>query len=263
MGGRLDAVNRARMIGSGVGPLPVAQGLELFDTVIGRADAVLVPARLELAAMRTRARIEGVPPVLRGLIRPTGPFESRPGTGTAGGIREQIAGLPAAEQEQAVLEFVRAHVAVVLGYRGSEAVDPGRAFKESGFDSLIAVALRNRLSAATGLRLPATLVFDFPTPAALAQHLLSELAPEQAAPAPSILAEISRLESALSMPSEVLTGMAMDDALCESITARLQTLLSRWNETCAEAVGGNAPHEVESATDDEIFSYIDNKFGKG
>ena len=101
------------------------------------------------------------------------------GTEAAGPDRNelghQLAGLTRAEQTRTLTELVRAQVAAVLGHSSPEAIEAARAFTELGFDSLTAVELRARLAAVTGLRLPATLVFDYPTPAALAGHLRTEL----------------------------------------------------------------------------------------
>ncbi|MEE3920989.1 beta-ketoacyl synthase N-terminal-like domain-containing protein [Micromonospora sp. BRA006-A] len=96
--------------------------------------------------------------------------------GTAGGgLRQHLLTLPRAEQDRHLTELVRTHTAAVLGHSGTELVKANRAFKELGFDSLTAVELRNRLGAATGLTLPTTLVFDYPNPAALADHLSATL----------------------------------------------------------------------------------------
>ncbi|MFE2449516.1 type I polyketide synthase, partial [Streptomyces sp. NPDC059426] len=96
-------------------------------------------------------------------------------------LAQQLAGVPEAEQERLVLELVRTAVAAVLGYAGADDVEAGRAFKELGFDSLTAVELRNRLGAASGLKLPPTLIFDYPTPTVLARHLRTEIAGGQQA----------------------------------------------------------------------------------
>ncbi|MFI9274297.1 beta-ketoacyl synthase N-terminal-like domain-containing protein, partial [Kitasatospora sp. NPDC052896] len=87
----------------------------------------------------------------------------------------RLAGLSATERYEVLLDLVRSNAAIVLGHLSTEAVDSGRTFKELGFDSPLAVELRDRLSAAVGLRLPTALVYNQPTPVALARYLLGEL----------------------------------------------------------------------------------------
>ncbi|MEU1607811.1 SDR family NAD(P)-dependent oxidoreductase, partial [Micromonospora matsumotoense] len=173
MGGQLDAAALHRIDRSGMPGLTPAENLALLDAALGVDEPVLAPIRVDLTALR--ARPDGVPALLRGLV----PLPARRAAQTAGaadaaqGLARQFAGLTPAERDRLTLDLVRVHVAAVLGHDGAEAIAPRRAFNELGFDSLAAVELRNRLNAATGLRLPATLVFDYPTPAALAEFVVS------------------------------------------------------------------------------------------
>ncbi len=174
----VTGVNLARVRRMGLGPMSSAEALALFDVAVASAGAVVLPLRLDLAELRAHAASEGIPPLLRGLVR--APVR-RPSGGTtemSGGqaFKAGLAGLSKRDQDHLVRELVRTHTAAVLGHAGAQAVEPGRAFKDLGFDSLLAVELRNRLNGATGLRLPATTVFDHPTPIDLARHLLGELA---------------------------------------------------------------------------------------
>uniref|UniRef100_UPI003C7DEEF8 acyl carrier protein n=1 Tax=Streptomyces sp. rh155 TaxID=3028728 RepID=UPI003C7DEEF8 len=111
-------------------------------------------------------------PLLSGLVRPV---TRRAAARTAPHQERGMADLPAADRERALLDLVRTEVAAVLRHDSPSAIDPGRAFTELGFDSLAAVELRNRLNTVTGLRLPATLVFDHPTSRALADHVQDAL----------------------------------------------------------------------------------------
>ncbi|MER5874142.1 beta-ketoacyl synthase N-terminal-like domain-containing protein, partial [Streptomyces sp. NPDC002044] len=135
---------------------------------------VLVAARLSRAALVERAGAGLLPPVLGSLVRVVRSASAGPAA-AAGSLAASLGGLPEAEQLRTLLDLVKAQVASVLGHSARDAVDASRAFKDLGFDSLTAVELRNRLTTATGLRLPSTLVFDHPSPGALAAHLRTEL----------------------------------------------------------------------------------------
>ncbi|MEU9118122.1 SDR family NAD(P)-dependent oxidoreductase, partial [Streptomyces sp. NPDC048483] len=175
MTGHLGAEDKGRINRGGVGVLSSQRGLELFDAALVADSAVVVPVSLDLAVIRAGAASAGVPPLLRDLVRVP--------TRRAAGARavevsefaDRLSRLAGPEQLPDVLETVRRHVAQVLGHAAGSDVDPARPFKDLGFDSLTAVELRNRLNAATGLRLPATLVFDYPTPTSLAEFVLSEV----------------------------------------------------------------------------------------
>ncbi|WP_107396409.1 type I polyketide synthase, partial [Streptomyces acidiscabies] len=167
----LGHTDHARFGRAGVRAMPAAEGLALFDLACRRPEAYLVPVGLELP------RNGGsVPPLLRGLVA-SGPARpvARAGVQDSSGLVRRLAGLTAADQQRLLLDLVCGHVATVLGHASVEAVDPEKALRDMGFDSLTTVELRNRLAAATGLRLPATLAFDHPTTSRLATHLRQQL----------------------------------------------------------------------------------------
>nr|WP_232327805.1 type I polyketide synthase [Kibdelosporangium sp. MJ126-NF4]CEL13384.1 Malonyl CoA-acyl carrier protein transacylase [Kibdelosporangium sp. MJ126-NF4]CTQ99073.1 Malonyl CoA-acyl carrier protein transacylase (EC 2.3.1.39) [Kibdelosporangium sp. MJ126-NF4] len=174
----LDEADRRRLSRSGTRPLSSAEGLKLFDTALAVDDPVLVPMRLDLGAIRSAG---DVPPLLRELVQHR-PASSRPA------ISRVAPGHARTERE--LIELVRTHAAITLGHASPEAVSAKKPFKEMGFDSLTAVELRNRLATATGLTLPATLVFDYPTPIALASYLLAELTGTQQLPAAESVARV-------------------------------------------------------------------------
>ncbi|WP_441005752.1 type I polyketide synthase, partial [Streptomyces malaysiensis] len=177
-----DEALERRMRRDGVPPMApesaltaLRQALELDDTAVTVADIDWDRFLAEFTAVRPSAlfgevRAARPAPAVEGAPRPA----ATGGTGT-GTLAERLSGLTENERAQTLLELVRAQVASVLGHGGADAVEAGRAFKELGFDSLTAVELRNRLNAATGLRLPATLIYDYPNATALADHLRTEL----------------------------------------------------------------------------------------
>ncbi|MEU8824618.1 alpha/beta fold hydrolase [Streptomyces sp. NPDC048636] len=164
----------------GTAELPVERALTLFDQALAADTALLAPVQLDPAALRTQARERTLPALLRGLVR----LPAQRETG-GGSLVQRLAGVSEADRERVVLELVTAHVAAVLGHDADDLIDVERRLKELGMDSMSAVGLRNRLSQATGLRLPVSFVFEHPTPAEIARQLLKQVgsgAPEVGAP---------------------------------------------------------------------------------
>ncbi|MFD8708249.1 phosphopantetheine-binding protein, partial [Kitasatospora sp. NPDC059648] len=244
---------------AGMSPLPTGRGLELLDVVLAAGLPVASPMGLEPERIRAGDGPDFA--ILRKLVRTPVRRAARAGAGTVGGpvsLADQLAGRPAAEQLEHLLDLVASNVAEVLRHTGAGAIDPERSFKELGFDSLTAVELRNRLNTLTGLRLPATLVFDYPTPSDLAQYLLAEVggaAEPAVAPVGSVLSELDRLESAIA-------GASPEGEEAARITNRLQAVLARWNEIQSTVLGAeHGNDDLESATADEILDIIQREFG--
>ncbi|MGW1073400.1 type I polyketide synthase, partial [Streptomyces sp. NPDC002537] len=172
----LDRDDLAWMRRAGIRPLPADLGLRLLDTALALDDAHLVPVRLDTAVLRKEAAAGMLRALFRGLVRTTARRTAATAdTSGASTLARRLTGLGEEEQHRELLDVVRAQVATVLGHATPETVAANRPFKELGFDSLTAVELRNRLNAAIGMTLPATLVFDYPTPSALAGFLRSEV----------------------------------------------------------------------------------------
>ncbi|MGW7555590.1 SDR family NAD(P)-dependent oxidoreductase, partial [Streptomyces rimosus] len=242
-----------RIAASGATPLTVEQGLALFDTATTADAAHLVP----IGPVTTGARDRGaVPPVLRNLVKGA----RRTAAGSAGGaeaaatLTQRLREARPEERLRILTDLVRTEAAAVLGHASAKAIDTRREFNELGFDSLTSVELRNRLSTATGLRLSATLVFDYPNPAALAGHLVPQLVDESAT-GPDLLAEIDRLDAALAAGEP-------DARTRAAVAGRLAQLLDAWRGAPAEADGEQVAERIEAASTDEIFAFIDNELGR-
>jgi acyl transferase domain-containing protein/surfactin synthase thioesterase subunit len=158
-----------RLASSGLAPIGDEQGLELFDAALADGRPALAPIGLDLPVLRVEGRRTGVPAVLRELVRI--PADRKVGGQAVDSLARRLAAVPESERKQATLEFVRGQIADILGQDSAEAIDPRAPFLELGFDSLTALEFRNRLSAATGLRLTPSIAFDHPTSEALAEHL--------------------------------------------------------------------------------------------
>ncbi|MPY63938.1 SDR family NAD(P)-dependent oxidoreductase, partial [Streptomyces spongiae] len=185
MGGTLGDAEQERMARQGFPALETGEGLALLDAALAANEPTVVPVALRTSALG-EAGHGALPAVLHDLV----PVRARRRTVDAasadgGELARRLAELAPAEQRRDLLELVRAQVAKALGHASAASVDETRSFKDLGFDSLTAVDLRNRLGSATGIALPATLVFDHPNPKSLTDHLLERVVGEVTAPAPS------------------------------------------------------------------------------
>jgi acyl carrier protein len=251
----LAEVSGGRTARTVMGALSPREGLALLDAARDHDQAVLVPARFDAAMLRAAAAAGRLPALLDHLVsgsaRRAAAGTALTGTApTRAGLAARLAGLDSIQRDQVLLDVVQAEVAAVLGHASPDAVPVGRPFKDLGFDSLTAVELRNRLAAVTGQQLPATLVFDYPTAAALAEYIGTEVTGGKAA-ASQVLGELDRLK-------EILSAVAPDGVDRLEVTARLEALLNEWRG------GGNvrddiADQELETATDDEMFDLLDKE----
>ncbi|MBB4689012.1 type I polyketide synthase [Amycolatopsis jiangsuensis] len=226
MSGELADTDLIRMARSGVFGLSFADGLELFDATFGTTQPSLVPVRLDMSGLRADAH--SVPAMLRGLVR-----NGRRRVEASDDSWSRVTALPAAERARAVVELVRGTAAVVLGHERTDAIDPRKGFIELGFDSLTAIELRNRLDAVTGMRLPATVIFDYPSVQVLADHLVAE------GPSP-VEAQLAALE-------DVLRGL--DPAEAAPVAERLKALVA----------GLQRDEDVAGASADELFALLDKE----
>ncbi|MET9929410.1 phosphopantetheine-binding protein, partial [Streptomyces sp. NPDC006320] len=255
MGGSLTEADLKRLARSGLRALAPEEGMELFDAAPLTGRPVLAVTGLDLEALRSGG--EEPPLLFRGLVRRPAvrTTAARGGEQAGPSLAERLAGLPEPERERLLVDLVRARVAEVLGHADQGAVGADRAFQELGFDSLTAVELRNRLGESTGLRLPTTLVFDHPTPSALAAHLRGQLVVEDAGPSGDVLAGLDRIEELLrtATPDGPSDGSAQD-----RIGDRLRQLLLLVEATDRNGRKELSHDDLESASDEDLFALIDN-----
>jgi NAD(P)-dependent dehydrogenase (short-subunit alcohol dehydrogenase family)/acyl carrier protein len=179
MTGHLYERDRARLSRMGFIPMSSEDGLALFDAALWQARSFVMPAQISRAAIRSDPAGTGLPPMFRGLIRAT--RRTAAAVESVSNLRQRLASMSTSEQERELLDIVRSHAAAVLGYNSADAVGADQEFKDLGFDSLGAVEFRNRLKSISGLKLPTSIVFDHPTPTALARYLTGVLDSDGAA----------------------------------------------------------------------------------
>ncbi|APE34761.1 hypothetical protein BOX37_13310 [Nocardia mangyaensis] len=203
----------------GLAPIEPDIGMQLFDDALATREPMLLTALLDTAALTALGRLGTLPAVLRGLIR----VPSR-GSVADSPLRQRLADAPAEQWEALVRHEVRAIAAAVLGHESADAVDPEIPFSELGFDSLGGVEFRNRLAAATGVQLPSTLVFDYPTTTAVAGFLRTRI--DGAAP-PRTTTTRTRVDEPIAivgMSCRYPGGVENPDQLWELMTARVDAI---------------------------------------
>ncbi|MGY3518265.1 type I polyketide synthase [Micromonospora sp. PTRAS2] len=243
---------------TGVARLDTAPALAVLAHCVARREPATLVAGIDWARYVPGFVAVRPSPLLAGIAEAQQAAATR--ADDAGTNAESLAALLAgqtdAERRKTLLDLVRGQAAAVLGHASMDAVEPDRAFRELGFDSLTAVELRNRLTVATGVRLPATVVFDYPTAAGLAEYVRAAIVDGGVVGVAPVFGELDRLEAAL-------TGSAPDRSARIRITERLRALLASLNadDAPAGAGGDTVAGKLQDATPDEVFDFIDRELG--
>jgi acyl carrier protein len=250
MADQMRHADLARIERTGFAPLTVDEGLRLFDRVISHRLGNVVAATLSNTALRAQARSGQLHALLHNLI----PTSTHHTPSTTIDLPAKLAGLDSAEQLRIITDFVRTQAAIVLGHDSATKIDPDRQFQDLGFDSLSAIEFRNRLRDATKMTLPATVVFDYPTPRELAAYLCDKLRPEEpGSPNGDVLGEIERWEADL-------VGACADQQMGVRILSRLETVVAK----CRASVqpGDQRVREtLSSAPAEEVLDFISKELG--
>src|SRR5262249_46139257 len=194
-----------------------------------------------------------LPPLLSTLT--TTPKQPRPTAINTTNLTHQLAVLSEPEQHHHLLTLVRTHAAAVLGHPTPDAIQDERGFPDIGLTSLTALELRNTLSAVTGLQLPTVVVFDYPTPTALASYLRDRICVDTTTTSAAALIELEKLETAL------IASSSQSDRERKAIARRLQELARKLNGT--EQTPDDMTHKILSASPDEILDFIDSELDNG
>ncbi|GLW72096.1 hypothetical protein Kpho02_43950 [Kitasatospora phosalacinea] len=257
-GGMVDAEADEHLRHIGLASLEPGAALDELWRALALDESHLVVADIDwarfapvYAAARPRPLLHELPAAVRAL---DGDAPAAEAAADGPSLAERLTGRSGPERARIVLGLVREQAAAVLGHDGAGAVEPGRTFKDLGFDSVSAVDFRNRLSAASGVRLPATVVFDHANPRALAEFLEAELADLAPGGAAAVAAELDRLEA-------LVDGLAPEEADRARIGPRLQALAARLSGARGAAPGPDLAHALESASAEDLFNLLDQELG--
>ncbi|MGO8938945.1 MAG: SDR family NAD(P)-dependent oxidoreductase [Mycobacterium sp.] len=252
--------DKARMTRVGLAPLSTPRALQLFDDAVLADRSMLVAARLDAAGLGTSGV---VPPLLRDLATRRGRrlVVDADSAQSMSGLVARLQGLSAEQRHSLLAELVCTNAATVLGHSSAD-IDADVAFQELGFDSLTAVELRNRLKTATGLTLSPAVIFDHPTPAALAEHIDGQLSSAPiATDTPNN--EPNRLARFDDIARELQTLLNQADWSPDDKThfsARIQTILS---DLTTKPVNESPPidDDIATATESQLFAILDEDVG--
>ncbi|MGV9856795.1 SDR family NAD(P)-dependent oxidoreductase [Streptomyces sp. NPDC003442] len=265
-GGLVDAELAAILRRVGTPPMAPERAAEAFRQALADGAGELVVADFDwprfaptYTLARPRPLLNALPDAREALDAAsggTGADEGGAGAAAAAELAARLDGRPSAEQGRVLLDLVRTHVAALLGYDDPRTLDAARPFDDLGFDSVAAVDLRTRLCAATGRRLPSTMVFDYATPAALAEFLRAELSGDgnDAAGTAGVLAALDRIE-------ESMTGLAPGEIEDAGVGARLNSLAAKVTEILGGTTGAPVGNRLETASAEDVFDFIDNELG--
>ncbi|WP_406452480.1 type I polyketide synthase [Streptomyces sp. NBC_00876] len=259
-GGMVDAELAAVMRRMGAPAMPPGLAVGALRRILAGRTSHAVVADFDWERFAPTYTLARPRPLLDGLseVRAAlGADGTQDGAGDGPGLAERLAALAQPEQRSVVLDLVRTHVAALLGYEDPAEVAPDRGFTDLGFDSVAAVDLRTKLVAATGRPLPTSMIYDHPSPGALAAHLWSELCQDESLGELPVLDRLDRLE-------EAAAALAAEDIEATRITARLQSLLARLTATLDAQTGTGGPgvgEQLETASADDVFAFIDNELG--
>ncbi len=243
----------------GLEPMAPQLAIEALQDALARGETLTAVADIRwetyaplFTSARPRPLIEDMPAVQAALVAGTGPQAQAAGRE----LRARLRATPTEKRPRIALDLVSVEVARVLGHPSVETIDAGRAFKELGFDSLLAVELRNRLSGATGLELEATLVFDYPTPSAVAEHLLVALTDGESSTDAGVDDELGRLERSLLLLDDPVEQRRAA-TLLRTVLAKLDHAHERSEVVQQESVA--VAERLQDASDDELFGFIDQQ----
>ena len=250
--------DKARISRAGMAPLSTPTALQLFDDAMLADHPLMIATHLDTTGIGASG---AVPPLLSHLVvRPTRRVidETRTTAASMTSLAARLRALSAEQRHRELVDLVRSNAATVLGRRDAADISADSVFQDLGFDSLTAVELRNRLKNATGLTLSPTLIFDYPTPSALAEHLDPRLGVTTADDQPNLMTRFNDITR------ELQTLLNQPDWKPEDqthLTARVQTLLTTLSARPDPYDPQDPDDDITNASENELFAILDEELG--